>query len=404
MKWHKSNYTGVRYREHDTRRHGVNFDRYFAIRYKADGKTKEEGLGWASEGWTAEAASLERAELRKNQKTGQGATSLKEKRDTAEAERKAERKEKERQNRENVSFKFFFDEIYKPIAQTNKKPESFRKEQGLFDNWIKPEFGQLPIKNLSPFHLEKLKKNMLDKGKAPRTIQYCFAVVRQVWNTARRAGYVHDVSPTKDVSLPKIDNERQRFLTKAESDDLLSEVRRRSEQLYQLSLLSLHCGLRAGEVFKLRYGDIKIDQGTIMVQSPKGGKSRVAFMTNMVKEILRDIGAGPPSELIFKSRDGQQITSVSNAFDRAVDAAGLNDGVDNPKQKVVFHSLRHTYASWLVQSGVDLYTVQKLMGHCNFKMTERYAHLGENTMQAAVRRLENSLTTEGDGGRAKAAE
>lgn len=60
----------------------------------------------------------------------------------------------------------------------------------------------------------------------------------------------------------------------------------------------------------------------------------------------------------------------------------------------MFHTLRHTYASWLVQSGVDLYSVQKLMRHSNSKMTERYSHLGENHLQAAVRTLQDSMNKE----------
>jgi len=60
-------------------------------------------------------------------------------------------------------------------------------------------------------------------------------------------------------------------------------------------------------------------------------------------------------------------------------------------KSAVFHTLRHTYASWLVESGVDLYTVKKLMGHSTIAMTERYSHLGNNTLQNAVKVFEGSL-------------
>jgi site-specific recombinase XerD len=63
--------------------------------------------------------------------------------------------------------------------------------------------------------------------------------------------------------------------------------------------------------------------------------------------------------------------------------------VTDPRQKVVFHTLRHTFASWLVETGTDLYVVQKLMGHASFEMVQRYSHLGENALQAAVRRLDS---------------
>ena len=59
-----------------------------------------------------------------------------------------------------------------------------------------------------------------------------------------------------------------------------------------------------------------------------------------------------------------------------------------------FHSLRHTFASWLVQTGVDLYTVQKLMGHSTISMTERYAHLAPDNLKSAVKKLEDSINRE----------
>ena len=61
--------------------------------------------------------------------------------------------------------------------------------------------------------------------------------------------------------------------------------------------------------------------------------------------------------------------------------------------RVVFHTLRHTYTSWLVKDGVDLYIVKELMGHSTITMTEKYSHLGENTLQNAVRSLEGYKLT-----------
>ncbi len=71
---------------------------------------------------------------------------------------------------------------------------------------------------------------------------------------------------------------------------------------------------------------------------------------------------------------------------------GLNDGLP-PKHpdRVVFHTLRHSYASWLVKSGVSLYTVQELLGHASITMTQRYSHLAPDTLQAAIQKLEEHM-------------
>lgn len=76
--WHSTGFKGVRYRKHPTRKHGVSYDKYFSIRYQRDGKRVEEGLGWASEKWTAEKAALTLAEIKNVWKTGKGLSTLKE--------------------------------------------------------------------------------------------------------------------------------------------------------------------------------------------------------------------------------------------------------------------------------------------------------------------------------------
>ena len=80
VEWKKTNFVGVRFYEHPTRKHGVQKDRYFAIRYQHEGKRREEGLGWTSEKMTAEKAALELAALKKAHTLGEGPASLEEKR------------------------------------------------------------------------------------------------------------------------------------------------------------------------------------------------------------------------------------------------------------------------------------------------------------------------------------
>ena len=70
---------------------------------------------------------------------------------------------------------------------------------------------------------------------------------------------------------------------------------------------------------------------------------------------------------------------------------GLNKDISDGRQKVVFHTLRHTFASWLVQKGTPLYTVAELMGHTSLEMTQRYAHLAPDTMRKAALGLSGML-------------
>jgi site-specific recombinase XerD len=82
-----------------------------------------------------------------------------------------------------------------------------------------------------------------------------------------------------------------------------------------------------------------------------------------------------------------KISQISQTFRKVVESLGLNDGVSDPRQKVVFHTLRHTFASWLAQGDTNIYMVKELMGHSSLAMTQRYAHLGNGALKKATKKL-----------------
>ena len=408
MKWVKTKYPGVRYREHATRKHGVMKDRYYTIYYKVKGTLHEEGIGWASEGRTAEDASLKRGELRAAHKTGQGAASLAEGRAIDEERREKVKAEQTRLEKENITFGQYFLQTYLPPEEEgnnkkkhkNKELRSFTDEQRkyiteeqLFRLWLEPQIGSIPFKDISDFHLRKIKKAMLDAKKSARTIQYAFAVVRQAWNMARRDKFTAGVCPTIHVKAPKIDNRRLRFLSPSEAETLLAALKDKSEQLHNMALLSLKTGMRAGELFSLQWGHVDFARSFINIVDTKSGRNRAAYLTGEIKAMLHNLyGKGKEhGAFVFTSRSGGRIKEISSAFDKVVKKLKFNNGIADPRQKVVFHTLRHTFASWLVENRTDLYTVKELMGHSTLAMTERYSHLGANTLQSAVKSLEKSL-------------
>lgn len=392
-RWKKTKHPGVRYREHETRKHGIGKDRYFAIRYQRDGRRREEGLGWSSEGWTAEKAAVELSELKKNYLLATGKpTTLQEKRRLERERQENERSEKARVKKESMTFGEYFEKIYYPIAQTSKKPESHKKENQHFKLWIDPILGNVPLKDITPFAVEKVKKKLLDSEKSPRLVQYVLATIRQVWNQARRDRFVTGDSPTREVKLPKFDNRRQRFLSHEEGDRLLEDLEARDFGLYQMALLSLHCGLRAGEILSLHWQDIDTNRELILVMNPKGGCNRTAFMTEKVRNMFLRLNRQEPKDLVFPNQDGEQFKEISKRFRAAVDALGFNKGISDRRQRVCFHTLRHSFASWHVEGGTDLYLVKRLLGHSSIGMTERYSHLSPGVLQGAVKRFEKALS------------
>lgn len=397
--WIKTNFPGVRFYEHATRKHGVQKDKYFAIRFQAGGNRREEGLGWASEGWSAAKAAQTLAELKKAATTGEGATSLAEKRLKAEEKRQAEAEAHAQVERDNVTFGHVFLEDYFPIAKKNKAKRSWQKEDQCYRLWIAPVLADKPLKAIAPIHLERIKKNMADAGRAARSITYTLAVVRQVFNFARDHDLFAGQNPVTKIKKPSSDNRRVRFLSHEEADRLLAALAEKSPQVRDMALLSLHCGLRAGEIFSLTWGDVDMERGVLTLRDTKSGKTRAAILTDTAKAMLADRERRGPADLVFPSETGEKVGQVSQSFIKTVNALGLNDGVTDPRQKVVFHSLRHTFASWLTEDGADLYVIQQLMGHQSFAMVQRYAHLSPDTLRRAVKGLEAGMDKARAGGK-----
>jgi integrase len=362
----------------------VKFDRYFAIRYQAAGIRKEEGLGWESDGWTLEKAVSTLIALKEANKKGEGPTRLSEKREESKA-----RKAKEKAD--TVTFKDIFDKYYYPQAKVEKVLKSHKREKSLYDCWIEPVIGELPLKKIAPIHLERVKKNMRDADLSARSIQYCLAVIRQVFNYAYRNGMHTGDNPVKKVKSPKVDNRRIRFLSGSEVALLLKALKKENQEVWEMALISLHTGMRASEIFRLRWIDIDTDNGIITAKDTKNTRTRHTYMTSGVKKILKSKTLGAADDLIYPGLDGSERREVPETFRTVVSNLNFNKGIKDRRDRVVFHTLRHTYASWLVQNGENLYVVKERLGHSTMAMTERYSHLAPENAAGSILKIENMI-------------
>jgi integrase len=383
---------GIRYREHETRKHGRRPDRYWCVQYKLKGKNVNEAVGWWSAGISQAYCEELLAELRRNHKSGQGPQTLKEMKTAGQEKRTAEAVARQ----ETTTLAIFWDREYLPKARLSKSHHSVAAETMFRRRWLAP-LADFPLGEIKSVHLERLLlAPMLTAGKSPRTIQYALAVFSMIWNTARELNVVQGESPSTKVKRPRQDNQRDRFLTRAEAVQLLAALRERSMDVHDLALLSLFSGLRAGECQALTWADVNLEEGVIFVKDTKNTRNRHAYITAETREMLarRALNRGN-NAFVFPGGDGGPGKwGISDTFARTVKSLGLNEGLTDRRQKVVFHTLRHTFASWLVQKGEPLYTVGELMGHSNVKMTMRYAHLAPETKRTAVLHLEGILAGE----------
>lgn len=392
-KYYGTQFQGVQYRVHETRKFGRSLDKYFTIRYRVNGKRKHEAIGWASEGFTADGANLLLAELKQAAKTGKGPVTLKEKEELKAEERRGREKEKQLQKEKSQSLSDAGTEYLSYIEL--ESPTTLKREKELFENQIYRFWEkEKPIREISEEELKAFRNFLLKKGSAkgkplaPRTAQYALLVMGKL---LKFSGIVNHASKVK---VPKYDNKALRFLSKEEVGLLFKEVKKRSTDVYNMAIISLHLGLRAGEVLSLEVAHVNFSQENIQILDPKNKITRTLFMTAQVEQILKECCKGKKlSHFVFPNNKGKRRTAISKSFMSAVNKLGLNEGVTDSRLKVKIHTLRHTYASWLIMSGdVDLYTLQKLLGHQDIKTTERYAHLAPDHYRESAKVMESEFS------------
>ncbi|WP_054701364.1 tyrosine-type recombinase/integrase, partial [Desulfosarcina cetonica] len=378
-KWIKSTHPGVRYREHPTRTFKRQKDRYFEINYRRQGKPCFEALGWLSDGMTAGEAATIRGQIVQNIKKGVSPQSIKEMREMAAAAQNAENEAAESEKREAVTFGEMAG-LFLEWSADNKK--SALQDKIRYEKHLAPRFKDTPIKDISPFHLEKLKSSLKKKKLSPGTITQYLQLTRAIFRKTKGWGH-HDCDFPK-VDFPKVSNQRVAFLTQDQAAVLLDAVKNKSIQLWCQCVLSLYAGLRFKEVASLELSDLDFEAGTIHVRDSKGG-TRHAYITEPIRAMFNEwwtfadkkpgliFPAYPGGrnrvkkrkKLIDEPKGGISQIRVSPVFHRTVDELGLNDGITDHRQKIVFHTLRHTFASWLVMGGESLQTVKELMGHAD---------------------------------------
>jgi len=358
MQWHKTKYPGVRYRKSETRKFKRRADRSFVIHYKRNRKLVNETIGWESQGATLAKAVHIRGQIIQNIRHGEGFQSLKEKRELEEARRQAESLERERIESANAPFDILAKK-YLEWAKNNKK--TWWVDAGAYRKHIQSEIGHLPFKDISVITLERLKRNLRKKNLSERTVQCYLNVIKHMFNKGLGWGLCSGKNPVAEAAkvdknfLRISDNQRLRFLNREETKILLVQLKKHSSQLHDI------------------------------IRNPKNGETRQAYITPQLKKMF--LSRRKENGLIFKDRNGKRIREVSTTFERVAKRLGFNEGIKDRQYKLVFHSLRHTFASWLALQGETLLTIKELMGHKDIKMTLRYAHLTPGQKQAAVMRL-----------------
>ncbi len=277
------------------------------------------------------------------------------------------------------------NEILYPLDITehsarNKTPKSYDRDIEISKHLIE-SFGELVLTEITPGLISRYKMKRREEGASPRTINYELAVMRHAFNLAIREWEWVNENPLRKVSQEKVNNLRERWLTFEEEEKLLQAS---PQWLRELIIFALETGLRQGEVLNLQWSQVDLFRKVITIIEQKNKAKDVLPLNERAMEVLKAKAKirHLQSSYVFSNKKGDRfrVSNLHRAFYSAIKRAGISN--------LRWHDLRHTFATRLVQAGVDLYTVQKLGRWKEIKMVQRYAHHYPESLRRGVEVLD----------------
>jgi integrase len=246
--------------------------------------------------------------------------------------------------------------------------------------------SDLPLRQISPRDIDQFKAWRASTV-GPVTVNIELRSLKSAFNTALRWELIPR-NPCTGVSKLAVPQQAPVYLSPEEFQTLFAALN--EEWMKAIVLFAVLTGLRQGEILNLRWTDVDMKRRVVLIQSnpnfkTKLGRRRVVPLSEAAMRVLEGRPGEHSEGLIFTLNSAPILPSwAQHLFKRAVRRGGLDD-------RLHFHSLRHTFASWLVQGGATLYEVQRLLGHSSPKVTEIYSHLQPEQLHGTVNRIELHL-------------
>lgn len=279
-------------------------------------------------------------------------------------------------------FEDFVIETFLPYSETNKK--SFYCDVLICRVLVK-KFKSKTLRQITPAMIESFKQEFLNaptkhgKKRSSTTVNYHLSILSKIFSLAVDAELLEN-NPCFRVKKLRLNNQRTRVLSVEEEEKLFSALGE-NELVKNIITIALHTGMRRGEIFNLKWFDVDFNRGLIQVRESKSGKKRFIPINATVKKLLNNLKR--KNEFVFPSpKTGGKLDNIKRSFGRAVKDAKLED--------FRFHDLRHTAATRMADLGADAFTLMKILGHADIRMTSRYTHATDTALRRAVTKLDEN--------------
>ncbi len=256
-------------------------------------------------------------------------------------------------------------------------PAAYKREDGILEAHLRPFFGDKT--KLAAIRRADVQKYITQRsgGVSPASITKELNVLKHLLGLAVEWELI-GANPAHGVKAPRVPAGRVRYLQPTELRAVLAAC---PEWLRPVAGLAVATGMRRGEILGLRWLDLDLKGGRIMLPQTKNGEGRIVYLNTLAQQALAAVpcDGAKHTDLVFA---GESITpeNVSLAFLRACRAVKNED--------FRFHDLRHTAASWMRMNGAVIHTVALILGHKDLRMAARYQHLSPAYLSDAVKLLD----------------
>ncbi len=351
---------GIFYKE-IVNENGKIVDKVFLVRYRENDKDKLVTIGKYSAGIRIAFCKQKRNEILNSIRLGEDITI------------------KHKKKQKGILFSEVANMYFEDIKIYSAK-NTLIEIESKYKNHLLPFFQNREIEYIKSEELEKIQKEKI-KNLSPKSVNQIIELFGAIFNYGLKKDLYKNINPTIKIKKFKIDNSRERYLT-------LEEIKELYEYLESNKLLTLFVktalttGGRLETILSIQKKDIDLATGTINLKDLKNKDTYKGFLSDEICEILKPIIQDFKANDYIVSIDKTKMTSrqIQSRLKPILDRL-FNAELDTKdrKNRVVIHTLRHTFASHLAINGTPIFTIQKLMNHKDIKQTMRYAKLSPDS-------------------------
>jgi len=280
---------------------------------------------------------------------------------------------------------YTFFELRDEYLKWAERQKSYKSKKG-FIKQLCSEFGNLPLRNFGTKLVDQFVTKRLDMGNKPATVNRHMATLKHMFTKAVEWEMVEEetLKRIRRVKQQKENNKRLRFLSKEECQILIDSA---EPHLKPILTTAVNTGMRKTEILTLTWDNVDLTHGFILLNVTKNDERREIPINKTLRETFSGLTRRLDIPyLFFDPATGKRLLDVKTSFNTACRRAKIKD--------FRFHDLRHTFASHLVMTGVDIMTVKELLGHKSLTMTLRYAHLAPAHKVKALELLDIQLNNQ----------